>query len=128
MSESGKLYVGKHVKGMIHHSSFLAGADVMCGGEMWARNGKIELLTAKSGHYNPGIEHLVWALKVLETCVDNFDAIKVMAWSTRTDKLLLVAPRTILWDTSGLYTAWGPITPDEGARLRAGNFASFPDR
>lgn len=126
VSESGKLYVGNHVKGMIHHSSFLAGADVMCGGEMWARHGKIQLLTAKSGHYNPGIEHLVWALKVLETCVDNFDDIKVMAWKRTTNKLLLVAPRSILWDNYGLYTAWGPILPDEAARLRAGNFASFP--
>ena len=126
MSEKGKLYVGNHVKGLLHHSSFLAGANVMCGGEMWARNGKIVFLTAKSGHYNPGIEHLVWALRVLETCVDNFDGIKVMAWTTYSDKLLLVAPRTILWGAN-LYTAWGPISGNEKARLSAGNFASFPD-
>ncbi len=127
ISEKGKLYVGNHVKGMVHHSSFLAGANVMCGGEMWARNGKIVFLTAKSGHYNPGVEHLSWALRVLETCVDNFDDIKVMAWTTRDNKLLLVAPRTILF-SANLYTAWGPLTRNDLARLSAGNFASFPDR
>jgi hypothetical protein len=125
ISEKGKLYVGNHVKGMVHHSSFLAGADVMCGGEMWARNGKIVFLTAKSGHYNPGIEHLSWALRVFETCIDNFDDIKVMAWNSYSNKLLLVAPRTSLW-SANLYTAWGPISGNEMARLRVGNFASFP--
>lgn len=127
ISEKGKLYVGNHVKGLVHHSSFLSGANVMCGGEMWARNGKILLVTAKSGHYNPGTEHLAWALRVLETCVDNFDHIKVMAWRTGTDKLLLIAPRTLLWDTAGYYSAWGKITQNEMSRLRAGNFASFPE-
>lgn len=127
ISEKGKLYVGNHVKGMLHHSSFLAGANVMCGGEMWARDGKIVFLTAKSGHYNPDITHLSWALRVLETCVDNFDHIKVMAWTSNTNKLLLISPRQIMFANNGLYTAWGPITGNEMARLRAGNFASFPD-
>ncbi len=127
ISEGGKLYVGNHVKGMVHHSSFLAGANVMCGGEMWARNGKILFITAKSGHYNPGTEHLSWALRVLETCVDNYDDIKVMAWRRNTSRLLLVAPYKIIWDTSGYYAAWGDITQDEMSRLRAGNFASFPE-
>ena len=126
MSEKGKLYVGNHIKGMLHHSSFLAGANVMCGGEMWARNGKIVFLTAKSGHYNPSIEHLCWALRVLQTCVDNFDSIKVMAWTNASNRLLLVPPQTVLW-SANLYTAWGPISAAEGRRLRAGDFASFPD-
>lgn len=36
MSEKGKLYVGNHVKGMIHHSSFLAGANVIGDGRQAA--------------------------------------------------------------------------------------------
>jgi hypothetical protein len=126
MSEKGKLYVGNHVKGMIHHSSFLAGASVMCGGEMRARMGKIEFLSAKSGHYSPSSEHMVWALTVLETCVSNFDDIKVMAWRSGTQTpLRLISPRTLIFDPNE-YETWQKISPDEMARLRPGNFASFP--
>lgn len=125
MSEKGKLYVGNHIKGMVHHSSFLSGANVMCGGEMRARMGKIDLLSAKSGHYQPGTEHLIWALNVLETCVSNFDDIKVMAWVKNQTPLNLISPRTLMFNTYK-YDTWGKISPDEMTRLRAGSFASFP--
>jgi hypothetical protein len=125
MSKKGKLYVGNHVKGMVHHSSFLAGAEVMCGGEMWARNGKIQFLSAKSGHYRPRKENMNWALSVLETCVDNYDDIKVMAWSDGRDtRVHLLDPRTFLW--SNRWEPWGNIDNDEMARIQAGNFTGFP--
>jgi hypothetical protein len=125
MSKKGKLYVGNHVKGMLHHSSFLAGAEVMCGGEMWVRNGKILYLSGKSGHYQPGKENLNWALNVLETCVDNFDAIKVAAWRPGTESpVYLVTPRGFLWSLD--WKTWGKFTKDEMSRIRAGNFTGFP--
>ena len=121
------MYVGNHVKGMLHHSSFLAGAKVMCGGEIWVRNGKIIFLSGKSGHYEPGKENMNWALNFLETCVDGFDEIKVAAWRGGTQSpLYLVSPRTFLWSTD--WSAWGKMSKDEMMRLQAGNFASFPSR
>ena len=124
ISEKGKLYVGNHIKGMVHHSSFLAGASVMCGGEMWARNGKILLLTAKSGHYQPRRENMQWALQALETCVSNFGEIKVMVWKPYQPQVYLVSPAT--FSSSYDWRPWGNISKDEMTRLRAGNFASFP--
>jgi hypothetical protein len=127
MSKKGNLYVGNHVKGMLHHSSFLAGGKVMCGGEVWARNGKIIFLSGKSGHYQPGKENLDWALNVLENCVDNFDAITVAAWRAGTESpVYLVSPRSFLWSRD--WKTWGNLSKDEMARLQAGNFASFPSR
>ncbi|MGH9455326.1 MAG: hypothetical protein ACRD2O_15300, partial [Terriglobia bacterium] len=125
MSEKARLFVGNHVKGLMHHSSFLAGADVMCGGEMKAYMGKIELLSSKSGHYQPGMEHLVWALNVLETCVDNFDDIKIMAWRyPTTTPLRLISPWALKQNPN--VWQWGILTADELARLQRRDYASFP--
>lgn len=124
ISENGKLYVGNHVKGMVHHSSFLSGAEVMCGGEMWARNGKIQFLSAKSGHYHPGRENLVWALNVLETCVSNYNDIKVMAWNGADPKVYLVSPLTFA--SSARWVCWGNMNKTEMTRLKVGDFSSFP--
>jgi len=124
ISDKGKLYVGNHIKGMVHHSSFLAGAEVMCGGEMWARNGKILFLSAKSGHYHPGRDNMDWALRVFETCVSNFDEIKVLMWKKSDRKLCMVSPMTFF--SSYDWDVWGAISKYEMPRLKAGNFASFP--
>lgn len=45
----GNLYVGNHVNGMVHHSSFLEGANAMCGSEARARNWKQPTLP-RHGH------------------------------------------------------------------------------
>jgi len=124
MSEKGKLYVGNHIKGMVHHSSFLAGADVMCGGEMWARNGKIQFLSAKSGHYQPDKSNLRWALQVFETCVSNYGEIKVAVWKGNPGRIHLFSPSDCFMNND--WEAWGRLNRDEDARLKAGNFASFP--
>ena len=124
MKESGRVFAGNHVKGLVHHSSFLAGGDVMCGGEMKAHMGKIELLSAKSGHYQPSMSHLVWALRVLETCVDNYEAIKIMAWAyPTTTPLRLISPSQLRRDPN--VWQWGHLTANELARLRNRDYASF---
>ncbi len=125
MSKKGKLYVGNHVKGMLHHSSFLAGAEVICGGEVMARGGKILFLSGKSGHYQPGKENLDCALNLFEVAVNNFDSIKVAAWKDGTESpVYLLAPRTFLWSSN--WKTWGKFSRDEMSRLQAGNFAGFP--
>jgi hypothetical protein len=125
MSEAGKMYVGSHVKGMLHHSSFLAGADVMCGGEIKAHMGRISYLSAKTGHYQAGTEHLVWALNVLETCVNNFDQIKVLAF--RNNVPVMLEPTTLRLSPS-TYEAWGNLKPSQVEAIRNGNFADFGTR
>jgi hypothetical protein len=124
MSDKGRMYVGNHVKGMLHHSSFLAGADVMCGGEMIARMGKIIYLSAKTGHYRAGTEHLVWALNALEARV-NIDQIKVLAFKNKIPVIL--APIT-LHLSPATYDSWGDLKTSQIECIRSGDFTGFPDR
>lgn len=125
MDEIGRVYVGNHIKGMLHHSSFLAGADVMCGGEMMARMGKIIYLSAKTGHYQAGTEHMVWALTALECRVDNFDQIKVLAFRNKIPVML--APITLRFSPA-TYVAWDDLKESQKECIRRGDFTGFPDR
>lgn len=125
MSDKGRMYVGNHVKGMLHHSSFLAGADVMCGGEMMARMGKITYLSAKTGHYRAGTEHMVWALGALEARVNNFDQIKVLAFKNGIPVTL--APITLRFSPA-TYDSWGELKESQKECIRRGDFSKFPDR
>ncbi len=55
MDEHGNLYASTyHEFGRFHHSSFLAGGEVAAAGELLVRDGKVELITDHSGHYQPG--------------------------------------------------------------------------
>jgi hypothetical protein len=122
MNEKGKMYVGSHVKGLMHHSSFLEGGNVMCGGEIMAAMGKILFLTAKTGHYQAQLENLKYALNVLEVSVDNFSEIKVLVWEMGQPKIL--TPKQV--QVGGYYSAWGGLTKDQGAWLRNREFSKFP--
>ena len=66
MSDQGNIHVSSHSVGHRHHSSLLAGADVASAGEMRVTNGYITLITNKSGHYKPGMEHLLQVLHQLQ--------------------------------------------------------------
>ncbi len=125
MSEKGKMYVGNHIKGMLHHSSFLAGADVMCGGEVKAHMGKITYLSAKTGHYRALSTHFACALRVLETCVNNLDDIKIAAWKPPDQKVRIISPRTLMLNPAS-YEAWGNLHPKDIEKIRSGDFSSFP--
>ena len=130
MGETGKMYVGSHVKGMVHHSSFLGGADVMCGGELMAKAGKITYLSAKTGHYKATTKHLVWALTVLENCVSNWDLIKVLVFQDKqvgAEKKavpLLLSPRQVVLSASN-YDAWGDLGPKRIEFIRTGQWDKF---
>ncbi|MCZ8379334.1 hypothetical protein O6P37_10700 [Mycobacterium sp. CPCC 205372] len=56
MDAHGNLYASTFQKFRVfHHSSFLAGAPVAGAGELVVKNGRIELLSDCSGHYQPGL-------------------------------------------------------------------------
>ncbi|MFN7938675.1 MAG: hypothetical protein U0R19_35425 [Bryobacteraceae bacterium] len=59
----GRLYCGDHEEGKFHHSTFLAGGAVQAAGELVAENGEIKVVTAKSGHYTPGVDQMLQFLK-----------------------------------------------------------------
>jgi hypothetical protein len=48
-----------HQAGEFHHSTFLSGSPVMAAGEWVVDNGKVKVITAKSGHYQPRPEDLL---------------------------------------------------------------------
>jgi hypothetical protein len=76
----GKFYAGNHAKGQFHHSSFLAGGDVVCGGELVVRNGQLKLLTAKTGHYQADMDHFVKAIAMLTASGISPDSYRVLVW------------------------------------------------
>jgi hypothetical protein len=47
----GQLYLGSHVTGEFHHTSFLGGKPVVAAGEMMVVKGTIKMISAKTGHY-----------------------------------------------------------------------------
>jgi hypothetical protein len=70
MSKQGNLHVGSHVVGHYHHSSLLAGRKVSGAGELEVKRGQLMWLSNKSGHYRPGVYHLLQVLHVLQkNCV-----------------------------------------------------------
>lgn len=111
-SPKDNFYAGDHIKGQFHHSSFLSGGEVKCGGEMQATQGKITRISAKSGHYQPTAGHFAIALLALEQLGLNLSAVKVVVWAvTRPDSMaslisgadFLVDPRK--WEVWGT----GPV-------------------
>ncbi len=59
-------YAGEFVNGRFHHTSYLAGGAVVCAGEFTVDdNGKLLYISNRSGHYLPGHEHILDALRLL---------------------------------------------------------------
>lgn len=55
MDEHGNLYASLEQRlGYFHHSSFFGGNPVAAAGELIVKDGRIELVTDHSGHYQPG--------------------------------------------------------------------------
>jgi hypothetical protein len=61
------IYSNSHLKGEFHHSTFLSGAPVKCAGELVVEKGKVVVVTAKSGHYQPKAEDLQRFVKHLQS-------------------------------------------------------------
>lgn len=66
MDEYGNIYASKsQAVGKFHHSSFLAGKPVAAAGEISVKDGIIESVSRKSGHYWPDEDHLAQFMEEL---------------------------------------------------------------
>jgi hypothetical protein len=126
MSPSGEMYAGPHLYGGFHHSSFLAGAPVRSAGEIRANRGKIEFISAKSGHYMPTAEHLAWTLETLCAQQVDLSGTRVAVWPKHggDTRVRLVSVQQFL-QNGAQYNAWGAFTRDELGRIQRGEFGSF---
>jgi hypothetical protein len=73
----GNFYAESHVVNKFHHSSFLAGAPVLAGGEIAVDQGRIVAITNKTGHYKAGAAELKKALELLQRKGVNLANVKV---------------------------------------------------
>jgi hypothetical protein len=109
VDSKGNMYVGEHKKGLMHHSSFLAGRAVVSAGMVKIENGKITEIDHRSGHYAPGGEQLRNALNNInkdcfsDNAVISFsDAIKSETKQYIADKLINIKENK--------YLNWLPTT------------------
>lgn len=65
ISKEEKLYTHPGKIHRFHHSSFTSGDQISCAGDWEVKNGKIVWISARSGHYMPGFEYLLNAVKIL---------------------------------------------------------------
>jgi hypothetical protein len=128
MDRNGTIYAGKHIYGQMHHSSFLSGASVLAAGEVKAKNGIIEFLSGKSGHYQPPIHNLIEALKRLQLIGINLANLRVLVWgapgSANRNAQLLYGD-AVVNDAGKSYIGWGPLSLEQQAILRAGRYNEF---
>jgi len=68
----------KYIPGQLHHSSMVAGEDIIAGGTMKLKNGKLVKITNQSGHYKPKPYTLDTALKKLKALGINVDDVDVV--------------------------------------------------
>ncbi len=93
LSLNRELYVAKHelVKGSgqkgvnFYHSSYLAGGPVMCAGSMHIEAGKVLAIKIDSGHYKPGMSHVVSLLQTLQMHGAPVAGIQIYDYNEKTD-------------------------------------------
>ncbi|HEX3424888.1 MAG TPA: hypothetical protein VHT30_02070 [Acidimicrobiales bacterium] len=67
MSSRGEIFANEHKPGLFHHSSFLAGLPTAAAGELKVKDGTLQQVTNKSGHYHPGAAQTYQVLTELKT-------------------------------------------------------------
>ena len=67
----------KAQQGRIHHSSLLAGRDVICAGEMQIFQGQLKYINNRSGHYQPPPKSLKLVLRFLKEQGVKLEKVKV---------------------------------------------------
>jgi hypothetical protein len=105
-SPKDHFYAGNHVTGQFHHSSFLSGAGVKCGGELVASQGVIKLISAKSGHYQPSKTHFANAIRTLGHMGVNLDTLSVVVWLDKDGMPSLLSAVEFLKNPNP-YETWG---------------------
>jgi hypothetical protein len=73
-------YTNSHTRGEFHHSSFLSGKSVGGAGEWLVTNGKLKIITGKTGHYRCDCEDLARAIAILHRRGVNVMTAKVKVW------------------------------------------------
>lgn len=58
LSTDNVVYIGKHLGGKFHHSSFLGGAPILAAGMIKVVNGLIVEIHGKNGHYQADSDDL----------------------------------------------------------------------
>jgi hypothetical protein len=95
LSPEKAFYGAPGVVSQRHHSSFLAGAPVMAAGELATdAGGKLQWISASSGHYKPTIQHLRNAVTALSDNGISPVSFKVRAKELRFDAKNKVIPPT----------------------------------
>ena len=69
-SPEGTFYTFRHILSKFHHSTFLSGNRVLAAGEWVVSNGKLLLISHKTGHYAATPINLYRALQLLKVRVD----------------------------------------------------------
>lgn len=78
MSAENIIHASSHAVGKRHHSSLLAGGPVACAGEIQVEQGRLLVLTNKSGHYTPPPAYLSQVISVLDAGGVEPDSYKVL--------------------------------------------------
>lgn len=90
-STTGVIYIGKHMGGKFHHSSFLCGAPIRAAGMLKVKNGDIVEIHEKNGHYQADTNDLCFFLEYLRKRGARLDHITVILFSgerTTADRVL----------------------------------------
>jgi hypothetical protein len=82
-----------------HHSSFLAGGDVISAGEWIVEKGKLRKISANSGHYRPTLDSLHRAVLLMNGAWQ--DDTVVLLWSPKNDRWEEVPVQRFKTDPSG---------------------------
>ena len=81
MDAEGNIFAStEHAVGKFHHSSLMGGEPVAAAGEIRVVNGKVEILSDKSGHYQPSSEFTQQARDVLAKGGVDLRVVKFDSW------------------------------------------------
>lgn len=82
MAPDGTLYGAlSHNVGRFHHSSFLAGGPVAGAGELVVKEGVLQTLSDRSGHYSPDAPYTAQALDRLQRMGVDLSNVTVESWN-----------------------------------------------
>jgi hypothetical protein len=84
MSEEGNIHASSHAIGFKHHSSLLAAANTAGAGEIQVKDGLLEWISNKSGHYVPSVAHFIQTLHLLQKKGINLGPVKVQYHTANT--------------------------------------------
>lgn len=91
LSPQDVLYVGVHMGGSFHHSSFLCGAPVLAAGMIKVQQGRVLEIHESNGHYQAQGDHMKSFLTLLKRNMPGTDWAKVSYYKFNTGERTTVA-------------------------------------